>query len=611
MPDRQLKVVFVGDAGDAVKAARDMDAALANVETRQKSVSAATIATGVALGGVLLAGAKQAAGAAKQLVTSYAEAGSQIHDLAQRTGFSTEALSEWKYAADQSGSSIEGLEVGIKKMNQTVVAANDGAKTQVETLAAIGVKVSDLRGLQPEQVFERITTGLAGVDDEATQAALATELFGRQGTQLLPILKDGAANVTMLRDQAKALGITFSQDDANAADAMGDAMHRMDQAIEGVKLQIGRELLPVLEPMVEQFGTWIQQNGDQFAHDVADGISSAADMAKNLVTELQNLVNLGPIKVLIDMATSINGKQQSEALIGAGAGYVVGGPLGAAATGGAGMLGAWLDNHIPKPGELIDAGLAAAGAGADGGQEFAYEKARIAARLAGISTEAGSGGGYGEGDAALPADWSPRSAPAAAAKDLGLGSKQIHTQGGGGGAAKQDPLVEAWKRIHEQMAKEESDVYVKAGAEQLAIRQQHDDAQIQEVRAMAERIHQVLGVDMADATTNAFTAIRDQEQALADDRIALAEKATKALQAQMELEAKLADKRMADAYDLTTKLWGANPGASAGSAAGLQALAQAAAHGITGSIDASGAFTATPGQLPRLAISSDLKIDGG
>ena len=48
-------------------------------------------------------------------VNSFADAGDAIQKMALRTGFSTEALSELKFAAEQSGASLEDNREGIKE----------------------------------------------------------------------------------------------------------------------------------------------------------------------------------------------------------------------------------------------------------------------------------------------------------------------------------------------------------------------------------------------------------------------------------------------------------------------------------------------------------------
>jgi hypothetical protein len=71
---------------------------------------AAGISAGVAIGGVAL--------------RAFTHTGDELDKMRQRTGLSVETLSELRHAADQSGSSIEELEAGIRKMQREPQTSN-------------------------------------------------------------------------------------------------------------------------------------------------------------------------------------------------------------------------------------------------------------------------------------------------------------------------------------------------------------------------------------------------------------------------------------------------------------------------------------------------------
>jgi len=85
------------------------------------------------------------------------------------------------------------------------------------------------------------------------QAAAAMEVFGRQGTQLLPLFAGGAAGMEQLRDEARRLGITMSTEDAQAAADYTDAMTRLRRALETAWQAIGAAVAPVLTDLSNRF----------------------------------------------------------------------------------------------------------------------------------------------------------------------------------------------------------------------------------------------------------------------------------------------------------------------------------------------------------------------
>lgn len=206
-----------------------------------------------------VASAATAAGAAVLTsVKSYVELGDSLDEMSARTGFSTEALSELSHAATLSGTSIDGLEVGIRKMQSTVYDAARGSDAAAEALGALGLAVEDLQGLSAEEQFNKITAALADVEDQTTKSALAVDIFGRSGTALLPMLDGGAESLAKMRAEAHSLGVVMSEEDAKAAAEFADLVDNAKAALQGAMLSIARVAVPVLNELADWLGPRIQ-----------------------------------------------------------------------------------------------------------------------------------------------------------------------------------------------------------------------------------------------------------------------------------------------------------------------------------------------------------------
>ncbi|MCL4193202.1 MAG: phage tail tape measure protein [Thermoguttaceae bacterium] len=200
---------------------------------------------------------------------TFASMGDEVQKMSLRTGVSAESLSELGFAAEQSGSDLATLEVGLRKMQRSIGDAADGSQTAVDALAALGLSVGRLIGLSPEEQFKLIADRIAGIPDPTMRAAAAMELFGRSGTQLLPIMQAGAAGIEALQKQARDLGLTISGEDANAAAALSDAMNVLWRVFKQGVFVIGSALAPVLKDFAERaagviksVSDWIKQNKD-------------------------------------------------------------------------------------------------------------------------------------------------------------------------------------------------------------------------------------------------------------------------------------------------------------------------------------------------------------
>jgi len=172
-------------------------------------------AFGAALAGAGVAILTPMIGAAKV----FADFGSELNDMAGRTGMAVEALSELGYAADMTGTDLATVEVGVRRMQKTLSAARDGSKEASDALAKLGISAAKIATLAPEQQFEAIAQSLRGISDPTERAAAAMSVFGKGGTALLPMVAD----LDALRKKARALGLTMTTEQASAADELGDS----------------------------------------------------------------------------------------------------------------------------------------------------------------------------------------------------------------------------------------------------------------------------------------------------------------------------------------------------------------------------------------------------
>jgi hypothetical protein len=197
-------------------------------------------------------------GAAK----SFAESGTQLLLMSQRTGVSVEALSALKFAAAEAGVEAEDLEHGFKHMGQTVQHAADGSHEAQQALAGLGTSVSELMNLTPDKQFERLADGIAKIQNPTTRAARAIELFGRGGLALLPLLNKGAAGIAELRSEAERLGLVKSKESVDNAFRLEKAFQAVHKAVNAVWNTIGGAIAPLLTDIfngVIPFIAWIRQ----------------------------------------------------------------------------------------------------------------------------------------------------------------------------------------------------------------------------------------------------------------------------------------------------------------------------------------------------------------
>ncbi len=214
----------------------------------------------VALGAAILA----PLAASARLFAGY---GDSVAKMARRTGLSVEALSELQFAAGQSGVAVSDLENGVRRMQRTAFDAQRGLKSATDALAALGLSADALAGLSTEAQFKLLAERISRIEDPTRKAAIAMQLFGRSGTQLLPLFASGAHGIEVLQAEARRLGLTLSGEDAQAAEAFSDTLDRLWKVVRMGVFNIGSALAPTLEALAERFtrvamavSAWIKQN---------------------------------------------------------------------------------------------------------------------------------------------------------------------------------------------------------------------------------------------------------------------------------------------------------------------------------------------------------------
>ena len=225
------------------------DKGIKGLTGRMGGLKTAAIGVGIAAGAAAVGGI---AAFAKSSISAFAQAGDEVQKMSLRVGFSTEALSELKHAAELSGTSLGSLENGVKRMQRTILDAENGLSTAVDAFEMLGVEMADVESKSPEEQFTLLSNALADVEDASRRSALAQQVFGRAGTQLLPMLAAGKDGLAAMRQEAHDLGMVFDQDAANSAAEYNDSLTRLQGAFQGIQFAVGEALIPVLIPLIEK-----------------------------------------------------------------------------------------------------------------------------------------------------------------------------------------------------------------------------------------------------------------------------------------------------------------------------------------------------------------------
>lgn len=210
--------------------------------------------TGIAAVGTAAVGA---AASVYKMATDAATTVDRIDKLSAKIGLSKEGFQEWDYILGQNGASIEGLQMGLKTLVLQMDSAASGTASAQETFQKLGLTWEDGNGKLKDQetMMNEVLFSLASMENGTEKARLATELFGRSGSELMPMLNNGAEGMEELREQAHNLGLIMSDETVNAGVHLGDTIDDVKKSFSAVVTKIGGEVMPVIQSLLD----WLLQ----------------------------------------------------------------------------------------------------------------------------------------------------------------------------------------------------------------------------------------------------------------------------------------------------------------------------------------------------------------
>lgn len=238
---------------------------------------------GLALGGACAAGATALMG----MATKSAEATDRIDKMSQKVGLSREAFQEFDFICSQSGMSVDQLQGGMKTLVSQMDKVAEGNKLATANFEKLGISVKDANGnlRGSEEVFNDVLYTLADMEDSTERTRLATELFGKSGTELLPMLNAGSDGIEAMRLQAHDLGLVMGDESIDAGVKFTDTMDQLKRSFGTIVAEVGVKVMP----MIQQFAEWVIANMPQIQEimEVVFGvISQVVGVASRVVGDL-------------------------------------------------------------------------------------------------------------------------------------------------------------------------------------------------------------------------------------------------------------------------------------------------------------------------------------
>jgi hypothetical protein len=173
--------------------------------------------------------------------------GGELSDLQARTGQTVRDLVVLRRAFDNAGVGASNTAPMIGLLQRAIAGLNEeGGKTE-EVFRQLGLSREALRQLTAPDQIRALTAAFASIQNPAERTALAMQLFGKSGAQMLQLLGDSSALSTAEREVGR-LG-QRAQDNAAKFDELGDRLSLAKMRLLEFWVVAAEKAIPAIETL--------------------------------------------------------------------------------------------------------------------------------------------------------------------------------------------------------------------------------------------------------------------------------------------------------------------------------------------------------------------------
>lgn len=250
---------------------------------------------GNALGGAVKIGAAAAIGGVTALAggiisaaSAAGEWGNKLDSIGDILGTTAGESAGLAVAVERVGGNAEAFANQLVFMGKNLEGANGKLGKSGEAIKALGVSAYDANGnlRSTSSIAQDVATKVALMPDGLEKSEVMMNIFGRSGKDLSDVMT-GLANggLDAATQQAKEYGLAMSDDAVSASIESGKQMKQLEQAVQGLVVGLGTQLLPIILPIAKQLMG--------MAMSALPAVRDALDQVMKFVTPLINgILNL-------------------------------------------------------------------------------------------------------------------------------------------------------------------------------------------------------------------------------------------------------------------------------------------------------------------------------
>jgi hypothetical protein len=197
-----------------------------------------------------------AAGAVAMLneaANKYFEFVGQIAQASKATGIAAEQMSGLHFAANATGTSMESLTHGLTLFEVATQKANAGSQQQAQAFHSLGITQAQVAAGEKDilPLLGLVMDRFQGLASGTERAAVARELFGRGGSEMIAFLRLGSEGLKHFTEKAKEMGLTVGKDDVEAMRRWTATSRELEEHAEAFTIAWGKQVAGIKQWLAE------------------------------------------------------------------------------------------------------------------------------------------------------------------------------------------------------------------------------------------------------------------------------------------------------------------------------------------------------------------------
>ena len=224
-----------------------------------------------------------------------------------KLGIAPAQLQLLRVAAEEAGVETTALDKSLEKLSKGTSEAARGIGTAKNAFELLNLNASDMLKLPMTDRILAISKAMKNVTDQGHKNAIAMDLFGRAGGDMLNLLNQTEAQIKAVFDARTAQGGLFSAEELARVEKANDAWASMVRGFTLMRDQLTIDIAPfftAIAKATEQFRQIFAKDMFKKFSDTLTNLAKPENMA-NMITTLGSAVSAF-VRAMSDVADSFN-----------------------------------------------------------------------------------------------------------------------------------------------------------------------------------------------------------------------------------------------------------------------------------------------------------------